>query len=262
MRLSIAALSFVVFGSALTGCASTSPAAPTASEAGASVAPAAKMDYVTAIKQVSNWGPITAGGMAFLEKTGRPTVNETAVTVSLKNGGAYYCLYQDTPNPVVTRRLLAQPPTSVSINCRGASLSVWNSAAQSQKFVAAWRTMAGGAPTDSPEKAAAFEAAAEKYRADPAAFVIPEEARVFKVQAETAVREKRLWDAVDRFGKALDISPAWAAGRFNLALIYGELGFAGLAISEMNKYLKLAPDAKNARAAQDKVYEWQDKTKR
>jgi tetratricopeptide (TPR) repeat protein len=257
MRLSIAALSFVVFGSALTGCASTGTAAPAASEAGASAAD--KMDYVTAIKRVSYWGPITAGGMAFIEKAGRPTVNETAVTVSLKRGGAYYCRYQDTPNPVVARRFLAQPPTSVSINCRGASLSVWNSEAQSQKFVAAWRTMAGGVPTDSPEKAAVFEAAAEKYRADPAAFVIPEEARVFKVQAETAVREKRLWDAVDRFGKALDISPAWAVGRFNLALIYGELGFPGLAIPEMNKYLKLAPDAKNARAAQDKIYAWRDK---
>lgn len=261
MRLSIAALSFVVVGSALTGCASTGPAAPAASEAGASVA--AKMDYVTAFRAVTRWGLMTPpGGWSFIERAGYPVANESGVTVALKRGGSYHCLYKDTPNPIVAKRLLASPPTFVSLNCQGANISIWNSEAESQKLVAAWLTMVGGPPTDSPEKAAAFEAAAEKYRANPAAFVLSEEARALKVQAEAAVREKRLWDAVDRFGKALDISPAWAVGRFNLALIYGELGFAGLAITEMDKYLRLAPDAKNARAAQDKIYEWRDKIKR
>lgn len=258
MHLVIAALWFTILGSVLTGCA-VQAVDPTASTA----APAVKMDYVTALKAVSNWGPITrSSGMAFLEKTGRPIANETEVTVALKSGGTYHCLYKDTPRPIVASRFLAQPPTSVSLNCRGGILNVWDSETESKKLVAAWLTMADGPPTDSPQKTAAFEAAAEKYRADPAAFVIPEEARAFKVQAEAAVREKRLWDAVDRFGMALDISPAWAAGHFNLALVYGELDLPGLATAEMNKYLKLAPDAKNARAAQDKVYEWQDKTRR
>lgn len=255
MHLVIAALWFAILGSVLTGCASQA-VDPTASTA----APAAKMDYVTALKAVSNWGPITrAGGMAFLERAGRPIANETGVTVALKSGGTYRCPYKDTPNPIVASRFLAQPPTSVSLNCRGGNLNVWDSETESKKLVAAWLTMAGGPPTDSPQKTAAFESAAEKYRADPAAFVIPEGARAFKVQAEAAVREKRLWDAVDGFGKALDISPAWAAGRFNLGLVYGELELYGLAIAEMNKYLKLAPDATNARAVQDKIYEWQAK---
>lgn len=259
MHRSIAALWFAILGSAITGCATVETVEPTA----ATAAPAAKMDYVTALRAVTRWGVMTPpGGWSFIERAGYPVANESGVTVAFKRGGAYHCLYKDTPKPIIAKRLLASPPTFVSLNCRGTNILIWDSEAESQKLVAAWLTMVGGPPTDSPEKTAAFEAAAERYRANPTAFVIPEAARAFKVQAETAIRDKRLWDAVDRFGKALDISPAWAAGRFNLALVYGELELPGLAISEMNKYLKLVPDAKNVRAAQDKVYEWQDKTKR
>lgn len=258
MQRSIAALWFAIFGSAFTGCA-VQTVEPTA----ATAAPAAKMDYVTAFRAVSRWGLMTPpGGWSFIEGAGYPIANESGVTVALKRGGSHRCLYKDTPSPIVAKRLLASPPTFVSLNCQGANISIWDSEAESQKLVAAWLTMVGGLPTDSPEKAAAFEAAAEKYRANPAAFVLSEETRALKVQAEAAVREKRLWDAVDRFGKALDRSPAWADGRFNLALMYGELELPSLAVAEMNKYLKLAPDARNARAAQDRVYEWQDKARR
>jgi hypothetical protein len=236
---------------------------PAGKPAAGDAASAPAMDYMTALKLVGNWGPITLGGLgAFLQTAGQPAGDGTGVTVTLKNGGVYHCRYTDTPNPVVTSTFIARPPTSVILNCRGGSLRVWNSEAESQKLVAAWKTMLAGPPADSPEQAAAFAAAAAKYRAGPASHELPEAARAFKVQAEAAVREKRLWDAVDRFGKALAISPWWAPGRFNLALIYGELELPGLAMQEMSKYLKLEPGAKNARAAQDKIYEWQDKAKR
>lgn len=261
MRLSIAVPYCAVLGLALTGCASTAPG-PASPAANASATPAAKMDYLTALRLVRNWGPITSGGISFLEKAGQPTSNESEVAVTLKSGGVFHCRYADTPNPVVASRMFASPPTSVNLNCRGASLSVWDTEKESQALVAAWKTMLAGAPSDSPEQAAAFEVAAAKYRADPAAHELPEQARAFRVQAEIAVREKRFWDAADRFSKTLAVSPWWAPGRFNLALIYGELELPGLAMAEMKKYLKLAPDATNARAAQDKIYEWQDKAGR
>jgi len=221
------------------------------------------MDYLTALRSVTNWGPTNrTGTMDFIERAGPPIANETGVTISLKSGGAHRCLYKDTPNAVVARKPLAKPPTAVTLDCQGTSLRIWDTDAANASLVAAWNTLSGGLPTYGPEKAAAFEAEAGKYRADPAAFVLPEEARAFKVQAETAVREKRLWDAADRFGKGIDISLAWAAGRYNLALVYGELELPRLAIAEMNRYLQLAPDSENARAAQDKIYVWQDKANR
>lgn len=242
------------------GCASTGSNPIARSSAAGDAAPA--MDYVTALKLVRYWGPITDGGWSFLEKARQPTSNEAKVTVTLKSGAVYHCFYADTPNPVLANKFLADPPTSVDINCRQGRLSVWNSERETQQLIAAWKTMVSGPQADSPEQVAAFNAAAAKYRADPSAFTLPEEARAFKVQAETAMREKRLSDAADRYAKALAISPSWAPGHFNLALIYGEIELPGLAMSEMKKYLKLAPDANNARAAQDKIYEWQDKAKR
>jgi tetratricopeptide (TPR) repeat protein len=266
MRLSIAALSLAIFGSALPGCATVDPSAqstPPSSGAGnstASSAAAPAMDYVRALMLVHRWGPITAGGFGFVD-VARYTATGTEVTVTLKNGAVYHCRYADTPDPVITRKVFADPPTSVDLNCRGQKLSVWNSEQGSKTLVAAWKTMLAG-PVDSPEQAATFEAAVAKYRADPAGFVLPEAAHALKVQAESAVREKRYWDAADRFSKALAISPAWAPGHFNLALIYGELELPGLAIQEMNKYLNLEPNAPDARAVQDKIYEWQDKARR
>ena len=40
-------------------------------------------------------------------------------------------------------------------------------------------------------------------------------------------------------------------------LVPGKLGQYGEAIQHMNKYLALAPDAPDARAARDKIYVWQ-----
>lgn len=266
---------FIKFGStalllfvalSVVGCMTINPNAQAGASSSLAGNPAAgdaasapAMDYVTALKLVRNWGAITSGGWSFREEAARPTSNEAEVTVTLKNGGVYHCFYADTPNPVIVNKFLADPPTSVDINCREGRLSVWDSEKETKQLIAAWKTMVSGPPADSSEQAAAFDAVAAQYRADPAAFTLPEAARAFKVQAETAMREKRLWDAADRYSKALALSPSWAPGHFNLALIYGEIALPGLAMWEMKKYLKLAPDANNARAAQDKIYEWQDK---
>lgn len=85
----------------------------------------------------------------------------------------------------------------------------------------------------------------------------PEEANKYKVQAEGAVRDKEFFDAADLYAEALKIAPWWSAGHFNRALVLGETGEYGEAKREMNYYLQLMPDAPNARAAQDKIYEWE-----
>jgi predicted Zn-dependent protease len=86
---------------------------------------------------------------------------------------------------------------------------------------------------------------------------IPEEAYRYKVQAEGAVRDKAFGEAADYYAKALKIAPWWPVGHFNRALVLGEAGDYALARREMNYYLQLAPDAPNARAAQDKIYDWE-----
>lgn len=86
--------------------------------------------------------------------------------------------------------------------------------------------------------------------------VLPEEASKYKVQAEGAVRDKEFDDAADLYSKALKIVPWWPVGHFNRALVLGETGDYELAKREMNYYQQLVPDAPNARAAQDKIYEW------
>lgn len=86
---------------------------------------------------------------------------------------------------------------------------------------------------------------------------LPEEANRYKVQAEGAVRDKEFDDAADFYAEALKIAPWWPVGHFNRALVLGEAGEYGEAKREMKYYLQLVPEAPNARAAQDKIYDWE-----
>ena len=102
-----------------------------------------------------------------------------------------------------------------------------------------------------------FQEVVQKYLAANPKPGLPEEARKFKVQAEFAVQEKQFAKAAELYGKALDIAPWWPEGRFNRALILGEIKNYWEAMREMKRYLLLVPDASNARAAQDKIYQWE-----
>lgn len=83
---------------------------------------------------------------------------------------------------------------------------------------------------------------------------LPEAARRYAQQAQTHFDAGRFAPAIAAYTKALAISPQWPAGRFNIAtLLAGERRY-GEAIEEMRTYLRLAPDAPNARAAQDVIY--------
>lgn len=105
----------------------------------------------------------------------------------------------------------------------------------------------------------AFAAALAQYRDASPKPLLSEDARRFSVQAEAAVRDKDFAGAADLYAQALQLAPWWPQGRFNHALVLAETGDFETAIVEMKRYLALAPDAPNARAAQDEVYEWERK---
>lgn len=238
----------------LHGCG---PVAQTPSERQAAEEP---FEYIYALQLASNWGIVTRSGKA-IYYTGRKTAaDEMGVTLT-SNEGTFRCLYKDTPNVHAAAVLFANPPTRVELNCGGIRLSIWDSAEESKKLVRAWKTMIAGMPIEYSGNPPGFEALAAAYRADPGAYIVTEEVRAYKVQAETAVQEKKLFHAVQRFRDALITSPWWPQGNFNLALIYSELELYQLATASMEKYLKLVPDAPNARAAQDKIYAWRGKTR-
>jgi formylglycine-generating enzyme required for sulfatase activity len=102
-----------------------------------------------------------------------------------------------------------------------------------------------------------FQDVVSKYRAADPKPVFPEEARKYKVQAEFADQEKRIDQAIELYGKALVIVPWWPEGHYKLALDLAEMKMYRNAMREMKHYLLLAPDAPEARSAQDKVYQWE-----
>jgi tetratricopeptide (TPR) repeat protein len=102
-----------------------------------------------------------------------------------------------------------------------------------------------------------FEAIARSYRAEAVKPELPEAARRWRVQAESAVRAQQFDEAADLFDAALLEAPWWPEGHFNRALVLGEAGDPSGAITEMRRYLALLPEAPDARAAQDKIYEWE-----
>jgi hypothetical protein len=102
-----------------------------------------------------------------------------------------------------------------------------------------------------------FEAVVRSYRAEAVKPELPESARRWRVQAESAVRAQRFDEAADLFDAALAEAPWWPEGHFNRALVLGEAGDPSGAITEMRRYLALVPEAADARAAQDKIYEWE-----
>jgi formylglycine-generating enzyme required for sulfatase activity len=102
-----------------------------------------------------------------------------------------------------------------------------------------------------------FQEVVAKYLAAIPKPQMSEEARKFKVQAEFAAQEKRFDKAIELYGKALNIAPWWAEGHYQLALSLGEIKQYRKAMSEMKRFLLLAANSPEARAAQDKLYQWE-----
>lgn len=71
------------------------------------------------------------------------------------------------------------------------------------------------------------------------------------------------YGAADRtisYGQESDITsvtPWYPPPYYNRALLLGRLKRYSAAMEMMKRYLAITPNAENARAAQDKIYEWQ-----
>jgi formylglycine-generating enzyme required for sulfatase activity len=102
-----------------------------------------------------------------------------------------------------------------------------------------------------------FQEVVATYRAANPKPRLPEEARKFRVQAEFAVQNKQFDKAAELYGEALGIAPWWPEGYYNRAQILGEIKQYRDAMGEMKRYLLLVPDAPDARAMQDKIYQWE-----
>lgn len=107
---------------------------------------------------------------------------------------------------------------------------------------------------------AKFQSSLNDYRKTIASGAkLPERADMYRVQAEDAVRSKDFYLAQADYEKAVDVAPWWPQGHFNRAMLFGATGDYDLAIVELKYYLDLVPNAANARAAQYKIFGWQQK---
>lgn len=88
---------------------------------------------------------------------------------------------------------------------------------------------------------------------------ISESLRKYAVQATGATKEKKYDNAIDLWTNTLKISPCYPVAYYNRALLYEIKGMIRSAISDMESYVKLSPDAPDARSAKDKIYEWEAK---
>jgi len=102
-----------------------------------------------------------------------------------------------------------------------------------------------------------FDSIAAQYRALKVKPPMSEEARKFVVQANSQTQLKNYKRAIELYEQAIEVDPTNPMVYNNQALLLAMVSNFDAAINSMKKYLKLVPDAPDARAAQDKIYEWE-----
>lgn len=108
------------------------------------------------------------------------------------------------------------------------------------------------------EKEAAFQEKAASYRALKIKPPMSEEQRKYIVQADAFNERKEYTKAIAFYQKAIEVDPvSYPPAYNNLALLSAQIRLYKSAVRYMKQYLLLVPDAKDARAAQDKIYEWE-----
>lgn len=122
-------------------------------------------------------------------------------------------------------------------------------ATQRRNFANAWLALANTPAAEAPE---AFAGALQSSAPSNA-----EALRRVQLQVEAALRGNRNIDAARLYRDALHTAPGWADGHYNLGLLYGDLELYPEAITEMRRYLHLTPNAQDARAVQDQIYQWE-----
>lgn len=106
---------------------------------------------------------------------------------------------------------------------------------------------------------ATFTAGAQAWLATTPKPEMSDEALTYKVLAEEAFKKQNYPEALEFYAKALDRHPFWPSGQYNAALLAAENEDYELGALYMRRYLVLAPDAKDAGAAKEKLLLWQHK---
>lgn len=95
---------------------------------------------------------------------------------------------------------------------------------------------------------------------------LPEELRRQLIKTKVLVEEKDYRGAIALYAEAYRMVPWHAPLFYDRALLIGQIARRqadfDAAIREMRRFLLLAPDSPDARAAQDKIYEWEIKRER
>jgi tetratricopeptide (TPR) repeat protein len=86
---------------------------------------------------------------------------------------------------------------------------------------------------------------------------LPDDARRRVVRGETLLKDGMLDRALVEFNEALRIAPYVPKLYYNTALLYGQLKQYDQAIRQMHLYVLAAPEAPDARAAQDEITKWE-----
>ena len=131
-----------------------------------------------------------------------------------------------------------------------------------ERFVQAYRE----AP-DTQGRTQAIEGVAMVMRGLPQRPEIGENVRRLLVRAQVLTEDKDYGGAIEVYWKAIDLAPWYAQLHYDRAILIAQLAASApngyeFAIEEMNRYLALAPDAKEARTAKDLIYQWEIKRER
>ena len=102
-----------------------------------------------------------------------------------------------------------------------------------------------------------FKPVAEQYQSLNPKPELNEDARKLIVQATSSAKEKKYFNAIKLYQKAIETDQSYPESHFNIALLLAQEEDYEYAMLEMKKYIMLVPDAKDARSAQDKIYEWE-----
>lgn len=103
-----------------------------------------------------------------------------------------------------------------------------------------------------------FEPIAAQYRSLGIKPEMTENQRRLIVQANALTQQKQYFQAREKYRQAIELDPvSYPGAYFNLALLEAQMNLPFAAIACMKQYLMLVPDARDARSAQDKIYEWE-----
>lgn len=105
---------------------------------------------------------------------------------------------------------------------------------------------------------AEFQKVVANYKALSEKPTITEEQRKYIVQANSKNEKKEYKEALNFYQKVIDVNPiSYPSAYNNMALIAAQIENYVDAIYSMKKYMLLVPEAEDARAVQDKIYEWE-----